>query len=76
VGGSLYFHTCSHTGNEPADYRGQIDAFGVYAPQLHLVYLVPVTEAPLRGCTLRLEPSRNGQQAGIRWADDYLVGPP
>jgi len=38
--------------------------------------LVPVDQAPVRGCCLRLEPARNNQQAGIRWAVDYLIGPP
>jgi hypothetical protein len=76
VGGSLVFATCSHTHNVSEDYRDQIDAFGVFSADLSLVYMVPVEEAPLRGCTLRLEPARNGQRAGVRWGSDYLVGPP
>jgi hypothetical protein len=75
-GGSIYFRTSSNTHNVPMDYRDQVDAFGVYAPDLSLVYLLPVSGLPVRGATLRLEPTRNGQQAGIRWAADYLVGPP
>ena len=37
------------------------------------VYLVPVADAPSRGCYLRLSSPRNGQAKGIRWADDYLL---
>jgi len=74
--GSLYFHTCSHTANVALDYRDQVDAFGAYSPDLELVYLVPVEVAPVRGCTLRLEPARNGQETGIRWAADFLIGRP
>ncbi len=76
VNGSLCFHTCSHTGNVPVDYRDQIDAFAVYSPELNRVYLVPVGDAPVRGCTLRLEAPRNGQRSGIRWASDHEIGPP
>ena len=76
IAGVVYFRTCSLTRNVHVDYRGQIDAFGVYSPELDLVYLVPVDEASVRGCSLRLEPTRNNQQAGIRWAADYLIGPP
>jgi hypothetical protein len=74
--GFLRFATCSHTGNEPRDYRGQVDAFGVFSPELNLVYLVPVDDVPTRVCHLRLEPTRNKQSSKIRWAADYLIGPP
>jgi PD-(D/E)XK endonuclease len=74
--GFLCFATCSHTGRQQHDYRGQVDAFGVYSPELNSVYLVPVNDVPLRRCHLRLEPSRNNQASKIRWAADYLIGPP
>jgi hypothetical protein len=74
--GFVYFSTCSNTGGQRLDYRGQVDAFGVYAPDLNLVYLVPVDVAPLRGCSLRLDPPKNNQRAGVRWATDFLIGPP
>lgn len=74
--GALFFRTCSNTANIPLDYRDQIDAFGVYSPDLDRIYLVAVDEVSLRGCHLRVEPPRNGQGAGIRWAADYLIGPP
>lgn len=74
--GAVWFRTCSNTANRPRDYRDEIDAFGVFCPDRHEVYLVPVEDASVRGCSLRLEPPRNNQRVGIRWAADYLVGSP
>ncbi len=74
--GALFFRTCSNTANVPLDYRNEIDAFGVYSPDLDRVYLVPVGQVGIRGCHLRVDAPRNGQRAGVRWAADYLVGPP
>lgn len=74
--GWLVFPACSHTGNVSEGYHGQVDAFAAYSPDLDLVYLVPIAEVPLRLCTLRLEPPKNNQVSKIRWAADYLVGPP
>jgi hypothetical protein len=76
VGEVLRFRVCSNTANVPRDYAGEIDVFGVYSPDLGNVYVVPVVEVPLRACHLRLGPTRNGQSHGIRFADDYLLGPP
>lgn len=76
LGGSVFFRTCSNTANRPVDYRGEVDAFGVYSPDLDRVFLVPVEDVPLRAAYLRVDPPRNGQTAGIRWAADYAVGPP
>ncbi len=72
----LFFRTCSNTRNSPRDYTGEVDAFGVYAPDRELVYLVNSEGLGPRGCCLRLAPTRNGQAAGVRWAADYLLGPP
>ncbi|MBV8957740.1 MAG: hypothetical protein JO054_03415 [Actinobacteria bacterium] len=73
VGDALFFHTCSNTGKQPRDYRGEVDVFGVYSPELDQVFIVPVDVAPVRGCTLRLGPARNGQAKGVHWAKDYLL---
>jgi hypothetical protein len=57
-------------------YFGQVDAFGVYCPQDGRVYFVPIGE--LRGITsevsLRLAPTRSGQEKGVRFAAAYLLG--
>jgi hypothetical protein len=73
---TLSFRTCSNTANRERDYVGEIDVFGVYSEELRNVYLVPVTDTPGRRCFLRLGPPRNGQRRGVRWAKDYLLGPP
>ena len=73
--GAIFFRTCSNTGNVPKAYSGEADVFGVYSPELDQVFLVPVAEAPVRGCHLRLDPARNGQVKGVRQASDYLLTP-
>ena len=72
--GSLDFATCSsqaHRGRGRQDYRGQIELFGVYSPELDKVYLVPVDAVPITHASLRLRPSGNNQTTGTRWAKDY-----
>lgn len=59
-----------------ADYQGQVDFFGVYCPENEKVYLVPIAVAcGKRGCSLRLEPTKNNQRKLIRWAKDFEVNP-
>jgi hypothetical protein len=76
VGDTLRFWTCSNTRNRPAGYEGQVDEFGVYSPDTNLVYLIPVTGLPSRACFLRLAPAVNGQASGVRWAQEFVLGPP
>ena len=54
-------------------YRGRADLFGVYCPHLNKVYLVPVADVPTTEARLRVEPSRNQQAQGVRWAQQYEV---
>jgi hypothetical protein len=50
------------------------DLFGVYFPPGDQVYLVPIEGvAPFQG-RLRLEPTRNNQKRGIRFASDFEIG--
>ena len=73
VRGVILFPThWSGRGPRP-DYRDEADVFGVYCHSRGEVYLVPVDHVPVRGATLRLEPTRNRQRAGVRWASDYLL---
>ncbi len=51
----------------------EIDLFGVYCPDNHTCYLVPVTETARTACFLRVEAPRNGQATRIRWAADYEI---
>jgi hypothetical protein len=64
--------TGAHTG-----YAGQVDAFMVYCPELQTIYRVPAADtcgAEAGYTYLRVEPTRNNQHKGIRWAKDYEVG--
>jgi hypothetical protein len=36
--------------------------------------VVPVTDVPDRGACLRIEPTKNNQVKGVRWAKDYVLG--
>ena len=73
VGEAVVFHTCSNTANVSRDYLGEVDAFGVHAPELGTSYLVPIADAPMRACYLRTAPPKNNQVKGIRWAEDYSL---
>lgn len=82
--GAVAFNTCSFTYHHPAnrgsrpyrhDYRADADLFGVWCSGTQRVYLVPVADVPTNGARLRVEPARNGQVQGIRWASDYEVMP-
>jgi hypothetical protein len=62
----------------PGGYRSatytveEVDAIGVHSPELRLSCLLPITEVcGLRALHLRIEPARNGQRNGIKWARDY-----
>jgi PD-(D/E)XK endonuclease len=53
------------------NYVGDAELFLVYCPDTCAIYAVPVDEAPEGYGTLRVEPTRNGQTEGVRWARDY-----
>ena len=69
-GDVVKFSTCSHTGGVSRSYNGDVDEFGVFCPELNVVYVVPVVEAPERLAHLRVTPTSNNQSRGIRWASD------
>lgn len=82
-GGAIFFPTASSTYHHPNalgssgnshHYRGQADFFGVYCPETDDVYLVPVEEVGIRMGALRVDPPRNNQSRGIRWAADFRIG--
>ena len=48
--------------------------FGVHCPDTDAVYLVPIKEVgPHTSAYLRVEPAKNNQAKGVRWAMDYEV---
>jgi hypothetical protein len=53
-------------GRGSLDYRGP-----VYVPALSRVFVVPVDDCPVYTGFLRLDPPRNNQRRGVRFADDY-----
>lgn len=80
--GAVVFNTSSFTYHHPnnrgtrpyrRDYRGEADLFAVWCPETDRVYIVPVDDVPVNGARLRIEPTRNGQSVGVRWASDYEV---
>ena len=69
---SSYYHTkAGRTGHGRRDYRGQIDYFAVYCPEKRKVYLIPVEHVGTTHASLRLLPTANKQEKGVRWAKDY-----
>jgi hypothetical protein len=77
--GSIAFPVCSsanHRGLGRRDYRGHVDAFGVFCPETDSVYLVPIcaVEHCRREARLRVDPARNRQVKGTRMAATFLVG--
>ena len=56
-----------------ADYAGKADWFAVYSPDTGKVYLISVAEASKGQMTLRLYPTENGQEWGVKWAKDYEI---
>jgi hypothetical protein len=77
-GGSIWFKTSSSYAHHPKpkhrrSYRGEVDYFGVHCWETGGVYLVPVNDVPTTDGCLRVEPSRNGQEKGIRLAAPYEI---
>ena len=70
--GCVEFNTCSTDhGNGRRDYTGRADVIAVHVPQLPQVLMVPVDECPPFRGFLRLEPPRNNQAKGVRFAATY-----
>lgn len=74
---STYHHSANRgTDHHSHDYRGDADYFAVPCRGTAAVYLVPVDEVGTREAALRVDPARNGQRSGIRFAADYQIYPP
>ena len=53
----------------------EIDVIGAYCPELDRCFAIPITKfPPSGGIHLRLGPTRNGQRAGLHFADEYPLG--
>ena len=75
--GVISFRVCNADARRPrgVPYQGQIEAFGVYCPQNGRTYLIPMNAVVANSSTakLRLEPARNGQKRGVRFAEVFEV---
>jgi hypothetical protein len=77
-----WFGTCAATTDTHAnpkkvrrDYAGEVDAFAVYCPETCGVYLIPMTDLPIRvRGALRVDPPKNCQVKFIRYAATYEIG--
>jgi PD-(D/E)XK endonuclease len=71
----LRTNRCTPGGYVSTAYSTQeIDAVGVYSPDLRACFLIPAAEASdRRAIHLRLDPAKNNQGRGIRWARDYQM---
>jgi hypothetical protein len=61
-------------GNGPRGYAGLADLFGVYFPPSEEVFLMPIDAVASSEGRLRVEPTRNNQKRGIRFAADFEIG--
>ena len=66
-----YHYKGGRTSNARRSYRGQVEYFAVYSPDLDKVYLIPVDHTGATQGTLRLQPTTNNQKKGVRWAKGY-----
>ena len=68
----------SHThrnGPSTRPYTGEVDFFGIYCRELDAAYLVPIADLARLGGSLRLHPTKNGQQRHVRWGHKYELKP-
>lgn len=70
---SSTYHYYGGKGREWRDYRGQVEYFGVYCPQINRAFLVPVDIVGKTEGTLRLAGSKNNQSKNVHWAEDYEI---
>ena len=74
--GTIKFNTCSvhWWAKKRRKYtRDEIDYFAVYCEFTGKVYLVPVEDVGTTLGFLRVEPTANNQEKGVRWALDYEI---
>jgi hypothetical protein len=80
-GGAVAFNVCSSYAHHPnprnvrRDYQGQVDYFAVFCRETRRSYLIPIDKLRMkRQARLRVEPARNNQRNGIRFASEYEIG--
>lgn len=68
-----YAYTWQKNSMTRRHYRGEVEFFAVYSPDLDKVYLIPVDHVGMNAASLRLVPPKNNQGKNIRWAKDYEI---
>lgn len=74
--GSIRFNSSStewYKGYRRKNYKGQIDYFGVYCPEIDKTYLVPVDVVGETQGILRIAPPKNNQAKCVRWGSEYEI---
>lgn len=75
--GAVHFNSESVRSNSKGalrrSYDGDAEIFLVHCSETGEIYAVPVAEAPKRGVSLRVDPTANSQEKGVRWAADYAL---
>jgi hypothetical protein len=57
-------------------YKGQVEFFGVYCPDLQKCYLVPVDAVGINAAYLRVDNPKTAYVCkNTRWARDYELNP-
>lgn len=77
--GAVLFQSSSNSqyfkpGYHPKSYKGQVDYFGIYCPELEKCYLVPVDDVKEGQGILRVDQPKNNQTKRVRWAKTYEMG--
>lgn len=74
--GCVKFNSSStewYKGHRRINYKGRVDFFGVYCPELDKTYLVPVDDVGETQGVLRIEKPKNNQGKYIRWSKQYEI---
>lgn len=74
--GRIKFNSSStewYKGHRRKNYKGQIDYFGVYCPELDKAYLVPVDTIGETQGALRINPTKNNQTKNVHWCNEYEI---
>src|SRR5579862_9027925 len=74
--GSILFNAYSshaHRNGKSRAYKGEIELFGVYCPDVERVLLVPVDDVTITQGCLRWVQSKNNQHRKVRWAHPYVL---
>jgi PD-(D/E)XK endonuclease len=76
--GTMCFDAYSRTGDRRDKltlYEGRADYFGIYCAYTGKCYLIPLADVTHHQGWFRIDPTRNNQQQGIKWAAPYEIRP-